>query len=88
MIKCDKVYIPKQDGPYVINTSWGQFDTEFADSAFNVIVLTIEELREMWGTAMERRDRDNYARDIGKDDYNTAPTFEEYLKECGIKLNQ
>ena len=50
------------------------------------IVLSIEEAKELWNTAMERRDRDTYAMNIGKDDYNTAPTFEEYLKEFGITI--
>jgi hypothetical protein len=52
----------------------------------NTVLISLQELREMWGTAMERRDRDVYARDCGKDDYSTAPTFEEYLKECGLTI--
>ncbi len=46
MKQYEKIYFPKENGPYTINTSWGNFDTELAESEKNVIVLTIEELRE------------------------------------------
>jgi|HubBroStandDraft_3_1064219.scaffolds.fasta_scaffold07562_2 hypothetical protein len=81
MIKCDKVYIPKQDGPYVINTSWGQFDTEFADSAFNVIVLTIEELRECFVAGMK------YCEGLETSNYNGRPDFAQFIESKGIKLD-
>lgn len=87
MKQYDKIYVPKQDGPYVINTSWGQFDTVFADSVPNVIVLTIEEAIEMWSAA-ERRDRWFFEREeFEKQNLPDPPDFTQYLTSKGIKLN-
>lgn len=87
MKQYDKVWIPTgisqgESVPADARTIGGSF----FKAASGLICMSTEELRDMWNTAMERRDRDVYMRDIGKDDYNTAPTFEEYLIEQGINI--
>ena len=82
MDRYDEIYVPQKDGPYVINTSWGQFDTVFAESKEDVIVMRMQELADMWIAA--------YARGIGSAGNSTGrknePDFDTYMKSKNIQI--
>jgi hypothetical protein len=78
MKQYDKIYVPHPTGDYEVceigfeDPERGRFVNEE-----NVIVLTMEELKEIWMAGFNRADPENT---------DPAPTFQSYLKAKGITI--
>ena len=84
MHKCDKVYVPDPDGKYeLIETGSGYVDSLslFLAPANATIVISIEELSELWNAAYRAA-----RADLSMETKLPALDFEAYLKSKGITV--
>jgi hypothetical protein len=83
MEKYDKIYIPCDENDSALYAAWGEEEADYVGAIRekeNVIVLTIEELRDVWDAGWKRC--------AFETSENSAlfPDFEPYITSKGITL--
>ena len=93
MTKYDKVYVEKMDSPdRLMVGKWNEGElTIVADAEVkilpNVIVCSIEELRDIWNAGRQHLREAMKAEREDEPELIVSPNFETYLTSKGIEIN-